>query len=103
MLRGAIARGLVAHGLLPSIGLHHASEQNAFNLADDIIEPFRPIVDLFVSKRPASPDDELHPVDKAALVSILNIDVDSGRIVNWNVPTAEQLQEAFGMNAPEEE
>src|SRR5690606_36339920 len=49
VLRGAIARGLVAHGLLPSIGLHHASEQNAFNLADDIIDPFRPIVDLFVS------------------------------------------------------
>lgn len=43
ILRGTIARGLVAHGLLPSIGLFHASEQNAFNLADDLIEPFRPL------------------------------------------------------------
>ncbi|MDR0769609.1 MAG: type II CRISPR-associated endonuclease Cas1 [Burkholderiales bacterium] len=37
VLRGTIARGLVAHGLLPSLGLFHASEQNAFNLADDVI------------------------------------------------------------------
>ena len=75
VLRGTIARGLVAHGLLPSIGLFHASEQNAFNLADDVIEPFRPLVDLFVYRMAPQPDDELHPEDKAALVSLLNIDV----------------------------
>jgi CRISPR-associated protein Cas1 len=40
VLRGAIARaGLVAHGLHPTVGLFHDSEQNAFNLADDLIEP----------------------------------------------------------------
>jgi CRISP-associated protein Cas1 len=75
VLRGTIARGLVAHGLMPSIGLFHASEQNAFNLADDVIEPFRPLVDLFVSKMIPQPDDELHPEDKAALVGLLNIDM----------------------------
>lgn len=75
VLRGTIARGLVAHGLLPSVGLFHASEQNAFNLADDVIEPFRPLVDLFVYKMVPQPDDELHPEDKAALVSVLNVDV----------------------------
>lgn len=79
VLRGTIARGLVAHGLLPSIGLHHASEQNAFNLADDIIEPYRPIVDLFVKKRPGSNDSELLPGDKASLVGILNIEVEMPR------------------------
>ena len=42
VLRAGIARSLVAYGLLPSIGLHHASVTNAFNLADDLIEPFRP-------------------------------------------------------------
>ena len=46
IFRGTIARGLVAHGFLPAIGLFHRSEQNAFNLADDVIEPFRPLVDL---------------------------------------------------------
>ena len=75
VLRGTIARGLVAHGLLPSIGLFHASEQNAFNLADDVIEPFRPLVDLFVHEMTPQPDDELHPEDKTALVSLLNVDV----------------------------
>lgn len=75
VLRGAIARGLVAHGLLPSIGLFHASEQNAFNLADDVIEPFRPLVDLFVYRMTPQPDDELHPEDKVALVGLLHVDV----------------------------
>jgi len=75
VLRGTIARGLVAHGLLPSIGLFHASEQNAFNLADDVIEPFRPLADLFVSKHVMPDDDELRPEDKVALVGLLNLDV----------------------------
>ncbi len=75
VLRGTIARGLVAHGLFPALGLFHASEQNAFNLADDVIEPFRPLVDLFVSKMTPQPDDELHPEDKVALVGLLNVDV----------------------------
>lgn len=75
VLRGTIARGLVAHGLLPSIGLFHASEQNAFNLADDLIEPFRPLVDLYVAKHPAPDDAELQPEDKAALVGLLDVDM----------------------------
>ena len=45
VLRAAIARGLTASGLLPAFGIHHRSQQNAFNLADDLIEPFRPVVD----------------------------------------------------------
>lgn len=75
VLRGTIARGLVAHGLMPSIGLFHASEQNAFNLADDVIEPFRPLVDLFVYKMMQQPNDELQPEDKTALVGLLNVDM----------------------------
>ncbi|MCP5311168.1 MAG: type II CRISPR-associated endonuclease Cas1 [Zoogloeaceae bacterium] len=75
VLRGAIARGLVAHGMHPPIGLFHASEQNAFNLADDLIEPFRPLVDLHVAKNPAFTDGDLSPQDKAGLVALLNVDV----------------------------
>lgn len=75
VFRGAIARGLVAHGLHPPIGLFHASEQNAFNLADDLIEPFRPLVDLHVCKHPAGTEGDLSPEDKAALVALLNVDV----------------------------
>lgn len=75
VLRGAIARGLVAHGLHPTIGLFHDSEQNAFNLADDLIEPFRPLVDLHVVTHPASTEGDLSPADKAALVALLNVDI----------------------------
>lgn len=45
VVRAAVARGLVAAGLLPAFGLQHSSAANAFNLADDMVEPFRPLVD----------------------------------------------------------
>lgn len=48
VVRASVARGLVAAGLLPAFGIGHASQSNAFNLADDIVEPFRPFVDLVV-------------------------------------------------------
>lgn len=46
--RSGVARSLVAAGLLPAFGLNHASVTNAFNLADDMLEPFRPFVDALV-------------------------------------------------------
>lgn len=75
VLRGTIARGLVVHGLHPTVGLFHDSEQNAFNLADDLIEPFRPLIDLHARRSLPAVEGDLMPVDKAALVSLLNVDV----------------------------
>ncbi len=46
VLRAAVARSLVAHGFFPAVGIHHDSQLNAFNLADDFIEPFRPVADV---------------------------------------------------------
>lgn len=46
VVRSGVARALVASGLLPAFGLKHASQANAFNLADDLVEPFRPFVDM---------------------------------------------------------
>lgn len=48
VMRSAVARGLVAAGLLPAFGVNHASASNPFNLADDLVEPFRPFVDRAV-------------------------------------------------------
>jgi len=82
VLRGAIARALVAHGFQPNVGLFHRSEQNAFNLADDLIEPYRPLVDLYVAQQRnprVAADAELTPVDKAGLVSLLNVDMQMPR------------------------
>lgn len=76
VMRGACARALVAHGMLPSFGLFHHSEQNAFNLADDLVEPYRPVVDLHVRQHREQEDTaELRAVDKVALVGLLNVDV----------------------------
>lgn len=66
VVRSGIARALVASGLLPAFGLMHASVTNAFNLADDLVEPFRPFVDVLAwqtagpgtpSREPLSLDD----------------------------------------------
>ena len=50
IVRGAVARSLVSYGLLPTFGVFHHSEVNAYNLADDMIEPLRPMVDMVVKK-----------------------------------------------------
>lgn len=48
ILRATVARGLAASGLLPTLGIHHHNKYNAYCLADDIMEPFRPFVDDIV-------------------------------------------------------
>lgn len=99
VLRGAISRALVAHGFLPSIGLHHRSEQNAFNLADDLIEPFRPVVDLHVVKNPpkvGGETAELSPSDKAGLVALLNVDMQMPRGAMTVLSAIEQATESLG-------
>ncbi len=46
--RAIIAKYLVAYGFIPSLGIFHANDLNSFNLADDIIEPYRPLVDEYI-------------------------------------------------------
>lgn len=48
ILRAVVARSLVASGLLPTFGIHHRNKYNAYCLADDIMEPYRPYVDMLV-------------------------------------------------------
>ena len=50
IIRAAIARQLCAIGFIPQLGLHHCSLSNAYNLADDLIEPYRPFVDVLMVK-----------------------------------------------------
>ena len=71
IFRGAIARTLAVHGLHPALGIHHKSELNAFNLADDFLEPFRPLVDLWVMQN-AKEEALLTPSCKHALVELLS-------------------------------
>ncbi len=71
ILRGAIARNIASHGFLPSLGVHHKSELNAFNLADDFIEPFRPLVDLWVAQN-VNDAQELLAEHRIGLIELLS-------------------------------
>ncbi|WP_174769933.1 type II CRISPR-associated endonuclease Cas1 [Paraburkholderia hayleyella] len=76
VIRAAIARSLTSYGFLPAFGIFHHNEQNAFNLADDLIEPYRPFVDAVVLHHyPDEPERELAPADKARLVKVLHQDI----------------------------
>lgn len=69
--RSAVARTLVMYGFNATLGVHHCNEYNAFNLADDFMEPLRPIVDLWVYEN-IDEDDELTREHRIELVNLLN-------------------------------
>ena len=79
VLRAAAARAVVAAGLHPTIGLFHTNRGNAFALADDLMEPFRPLVDCtvrsIVSKRGADVDTAA----KHALAALIATDLPLGQ------------------------
>lgn len=77
ILRACVARGLVASGLLPTFGIHHHNRYNAYCLADDIMEPYRPYVDELVIDLIGRVKDfsELTREIKAQLLVIPTLDV----------------------------
>ena len=77
ILRAVVARSLVASGLLPTLGIHHHNRYNAYCLADDIMEPYRPFVDKLVVELTDTGEDiqELTKSLKAKLLSIPVLDV----------------------------
>lgn len=101
IIRSAIARALVANGLLPAFGLHHASVSNAFNLADDVIEPFRPFADRLAFRvaeawgAEASAEtmstNDLSLDDRRAMAAILSADVVIGGAVTPVLAATEQV------------
>lgn len=76
ILRAAMARAIVGSGLHPSIGLHHKNQYNAFCLADDLMEPYRPFVDLIVLRLYDEQGEEIELTmdNKKRLLSILSVD-----------------------------
>ena len=71
VMRSSVAGSLVSYGFLPAIGIHHKSELNAFNLADDFMEVLRPLVDLWTALN-ITEGETFGIKDRAALVSLLN-------------------------------
>ena len=107
VLRAATARAVCGAGLNPSLGLHHRSDVNAFALADDLMEPFRPLVDSLVwklqfDKKMSPPGENLNnsesgltPENKREIASVLLIDMLTERgmspVANCLVRTAQSL------------
>ena len=77
ILRACVARGLVGSGLLPTLGIHHHNRYNAYCLADDIMEPYRPYVDQLVIgiMQQGLDFSELTRDIKAQLLTIPTLDV----------------------------
>lgn len=75
VLRATVARAVVAAGLHPAIGLHHSNAMNAMRLVDDLIEPFRPLVDLGVFRLTQINLCEITPETKRVLVRLMYEDV----------------------------
>ncbi len=75
VLRAATARAVVAAGLHPTIGLHHSNAGNAMRLVDDLMEPFRPMIDLKVWQLHRQGEGEVTPESKRALVRTLYDDM----------------------------
>lgn len=82
ILRALTARSLVASGLLPTLGIHHKNRYNAYCLADDIMEPYRPFADKIVLEtiRKYPEQEELTKEIKASLLGISVIDVKVGKV-----------------------
>lgn len=109
VVRAAIARGLVAHGFIPAFGLHHDSAQNAFNLADDLIEPCRPEVDYCAFRRwDATRKHDVKALDKADRQTMAAVLAESLMVGDERLPfltaierMVESLRRALEVGAPE--
>ena len=81
ILRAATARALVSSGLLPAIGIFHHNRSNAFPLADDIMEPYRPYVDEIVYALSMQGKMELTKDVKADLIQVLYADTQFSKVI----------------------
>lgn len=77
ILRAVVARALVRSGMLPSLGIFHRNKYNAYCLADDVMEPYRPFVDAMVFEivKNTSDNQKLNPEIKQKLLQIPVMDV----------------------------
>lgn len=91
ILRATVARGLVGSGLLPTLGIHHRNKYNAYCLADDVMEPYRPYIDeLVLDMVNLQPEvQELNTVIKKTFLGIPAMDI---RIEDQRSPLMVGLQ-----------
>lgn len=105
ILRAIVARSLTGSGLLPTLGIHHRNQYNAYCLADDIMEPYRPLVDQLICKivRENGEYLDMTPSMKKALLEIpamdVTIDGQKSPLMNAVQRTAASLVKCYEGNA----
>lgn len=82
ILRACTCRAIAAAGLHPTIGLAHCNRSNDFALADDLMEPFRPLVDAAVRQLHDLGEESVTPAVKAALARLMAFDLETERGVS---------------------
>lgn len=104
VMRASVARAVVAAGLHPTIGIHHANRGNAFALADDLVEPFRPLVDALVASMVQEGIAVLDPPAKrrfARLIAFdLRIEGEASPVSMAAVRLAQSLARSFETGTP---
>ena len=105
VMRATLARAVIAAGLHPTIGIHHANRGNAFALADDLIEPFRPLVDALVLAMRDQGVETLDPPLKrrfARLIAFdLRVDGEASPVSVAATRLAQSLARSFQTGTPD--
>jgi CRISPR-associated protein Cas1 len=78
VMRSMVARAIISSGLHPTVGLHHHNQYNSFALADDMVEPFRPLVDGLVCHLISENITQVTPTAKQRLARLIAYDVNLG-------------------------
>ena len=92
ILRATVARALTIAGLLPTLGYHHHNQYNAYCLADDMMEPYRPLVDEIVLEIVRTEED-YHELTKAIKTQLLQIPVRDVMIAKKRSPLMTAVQQ----------
>jgi CRISPR-associated protein Cas1 len=104
VMRASVARAVIAAGLHPTIGIHHANRGNAFALADDLVEPFRPLVDALVVAMIAEGVNALDPSTKRRFARLIAFDLrihgEASPVSMAAVRLAQSLARSFETGAP---
>ena len=95
IMRAAMARAICAHGLIPSLGIHHDNNLNQFCLADDLFEIYRPIIDTFVYKLTEKGETELKPENKKLLANLLKVKVHTSEGESQVVQSMQYMASSF--------
>jgi len=98
ILRAATARAICGAGLTPALGIHHRNRKNPFALVDDLMEPYRPLVDLIVRKiidEGTVTQEGLTPEIKKELAKILDSDVQLEKGVSTVMNSLHRMAQTF--------